>query len=223
MAMSGKLKLGLIAFVLVDVMLAVTFVSLYSVQSDRKFDEELRNLGITMYPEARVVHAFDLIDEKGENFGQTELIGRWNFVFFGFTSCPDICPLTMTELKQFYEGLEATERDLLRVVMVSVDPDRDNTETLGRYVNSFNDDFVGLTGSMDAISVVASQFFVAHSAPEATSHNNHTTTSEAADYLIEHSGHLAIVDPEGKFAAVMQSPMRDNDIAEAYRKLLANY
>ena len=223
MAMSGKLKLGLIAFVLVDVMLAVTFVSLYRVQSDREFAEELRNVGITMYPEARVVEAFNLTDEHGANFGETELRGRWNIIFFGFTSCPDICPLTMTELKQFYEELEDSERNLLRVVMVTVDPGRDNIETLGKYVNSFNDDFVGLTGNMEAISAVARQFFVAHSKPEEASHNNHTTTTDTVDYIVEHSGHLAIIDPEGKFAAVMQSPMREKDIAEAYRNLLANY
>ncbi len=223
MAMSGKLKLGLIAFVLVDLMLAVTFVSLYSVQSDREFAEELRTLGITMYPEARVVEAFDLTDEQGESFRETQLSGRWNFIFFGFTSCPDICPLTMTEMKQFYEGLEESERNLLRVVMVSVDPARDNIETLGKYVNSFNEDFVGLTGNAETISAVARQFFVAHSKPEEASHNNHTTTADTTDYIIEHSGHLAIIDPDGKFAAVMQSPMRDEDIAEAYRNLVANY
>lgn len=223
MAMSGKLKLGLIAFVLVDLMLAVTFVSLYLVQSDREFAAELRNLGITIYPEAKSVEAFALTDEQGNTFSEGELRGRWNFIFFGFTSCPDICPLTMTEMKQFYAALEESERNLLRVIMVSVDPARDDSETLGKYVNSFNDDFIGLTGNMDAITDVARQFFVAHSKPEDVPHNNHTAVTDTVDYIIEHSGHLAIIDPDGKFTAVMQSPIRDKDITEAYRNLLANY
>lgn len=223
MAMSGKLKLGLFTFVLVDLMLAVTFVSLYVARSEREFAAELRELGMSIYPEARVVQEFSLLDEQGAAFGAADLLGRWNFVFFGFTSCPDICPLTMTELKQFYSGLEESEQHRIRVIMVSVDPARDDTAALGNYVDSFHEDFVGLTGNIGPIAELAQQFFVAHSKPQPTSHNNHTTTDAVQDYMIEHSGHLAVVDPDGNFVAVMQSPVRDSDVAKAYRSLLANY
>lgn len=223
MAMSGKLKLGLITFVLVDLMLAVTFVSLYAVRSEREFIAELRELGVSMYPEASPVKAFSLNDEQGEAFSASDLRGRWNFVFFGFTSCPDICPLTMTELKQFYSGLSEAEQNRIRVIMVSVDPARDDPSSLGNYVDSFHEDFIGLTGNIGPIAELAQQFFVAHSKPQPISHNNHTTTDAVQNYMIEHSGHLAIVDPDGNFAAVMQSPLRDSDVAKAYRRLLANY
>lgn len=223
MAMSGKLKLGLIAFVLVDLMLAVIFVSLYVVQSERRVVAELRDLGLHIYPEAKAVQNFSLTDEQGNAFGTADLSGRWNFIFFGFTSCPDICPLTMTELKQFHASLDEAEREQLQVIMVSVDPARDDVATLGTYVDSFNADFVGLTGNIGLIAELAQQFFVAHSKPVPVSHNNHDTNNDTQNYLIEHSGHLAIVDPAGKFAAVMQSPVRDSDITKAYRSLLANY
>ena len=223
MAMSGKLKLGLLAFVLVDLMLVVTFVSLYLLRSERELVAEMRELGLTIYPDAQTVQAFSLTDEQGNSFDEVDLAGYWNFFFFGFTACPDICPITMTELKQFYSGLNQAEQAQARVIMVSVDPARDDVDTLAEYVDSFNAEFVGLTGNIGVIAGLAEQFFVAHSKPSPVSHDAHTTTDVAQEYLIEHSGHLAIVDPEGRFAAVMRSPVRDGDVTNAYRHLLASY
>lgn len=223
MAMTGRLKLGLIAFVLFDLLLAATFITLYLIQTERKDAQELRDLGLTIYPEARDVNAFTLMDEHGSPFSETDFTEYWNFVFFGFTSCPDICPLTMAELKQFYSGLAPADQAKARIIMVSVDPDRDNPAALGAYVDSFHEDFIGLTGDSDAIANLAAQFFVAHSEPKPVTaiHENHNQEIEE-EYLIEHSGHLAIVDPNGKFVAVMRSPVRDKDLAVAYQALLSN-
>lgn len=223
MAMSGKLKLGLIAFALVDLVLVVAFVSLYLVRSNREAAAELHDLGLSIYPEASDVRPFTLSDEHGNSFTAADLTGYWNFFFFGFTSCPDICPLTMTELEQFYASLEESERTQVRVIMVSVDPARDDIVTLAEYVDAFNEDFVGLTGNIGVIAELAAQFFVSHSKPAPALHNNHSASDSAQDYLIEHSGHLAIVNPDGKFAAVMRSPIRDRELSIAYRGLLENH
>lgn len=233
--MSRKLKLGLITFILFDAFLAVTFVSLYRLQSERDFIENLRAIGFTLYPEPRDISSFTLTDEHGTSFTEAGLRGQWNFLFFGFTSCPDICPVTMSELRQFYSALTVDEQAQAQVVMISVDPARDDPAAMAAYVDSFNEEFVGLTGNYGVISNMASEFFVAHSKPvpvaqamthdDDASHNTHTTASVVAgeNYLIEHSGHLAVVDPNGKFVAVMRSPVRDRDITTAFRALLAEY
>ena len=70
-----------------------------------QLNTELRDLGGTVYPEPRVLSDFELIDHNGSTFTNESLVGQWDIVFFGFTSCPDICPLTMSELKKFYEQL----------------------------------------------------------------------------------------------------------------------
>ncbi|MSR12222.1 MAG: SCO family protein [Gammaproteobacteria bacterium] len=223
MAMSGKLKLGLIAFVVVDLLLVVTFVALYLVNSDRAAATDLLDMGLSIYPKASDLKPFTLSDEHGNPFSADDLTGYWNFFFFGFTACPDICPITMAELDQFYTGLDAAARERARVIMVSVDPARDDVATLAGYVDSYNEDFVGLTGNIGVIAELAAQFFVVHSKPGLVAHNDHSVGAKPLDYMIEHSGHLAIVNPEGKFAAVMRSPVRDQDLTTAYRHLLADY
>lgn len=222
MAMSGKLKLGILAFVLFDLLLAVTLVSLYQVRSERKSMAALQDLGFTQYPEARNLDAFALVDENGNTFTEANLAGSWNFLFFGFTSCPDICPLTMSELEQFYAGLSEDERSQARVIMVSVDPMRDDSAAMAGYVDAFHTDFVGLTGNINVIANLASQFFIAHSKPVMQSHNEQHVQPDSSDYLIEHSGHLAIVNPDGKFAAVLRPPIRDRDLTTVYQSLLDN-
>lgn len=220
MHLSPRLKLGLLAFVLIDVALVVLFVNLMQVRSERESLEALRDIGVTIYPESRPLADFVLTDQHGAEFTKTDFIGQWNLVFFGFTSCPDICPLTMVELQQFYEALSATDAARVQVIMVSVDPDRDTPVAMGDYVGSFNEDFVGLTGNSAVIAGLARQFFVAHSDPSRPEHVEHSAPT--ADYLIEHSGHLAVVDPAGDFHGVIRPPIRDHDLELAYRAFLAD-
>ncbi|MCH7816016.1 MAG: SCO family protein [Proteobacteria bacterium] len=222
MQLSGRRKQALIAFAVFDLLLLVILVSLFLVRSERESLAQLRELGVTVYPEARQLDEFKLTDQYGNLFSNHELLGFWTLVFFGFTSCPDICPITMAELKQFYEGLDDPAiKDNLRIVMVTVDPARDNPEAMGAYVNSFNQDFIGLSGDYESISALASQFFVAHSEPPTPSHIE-LEADAASNYLIEHSGHLAVVNPEGQYYAVMRSPHRDQELALAYRIIRGN-
>lgn len=220
MSLSPRLKLGLLAFVLIDVALVVLFVNLMQVRAERQSLEALREIGVTVYPEPRPLTDFVLSDQHGEEFTASDFIGQWNLVFFGFTSCPDICPLTMAELGQFYEGLSPTEASQVRVLMVSVDPDRDTPTAMGEYMASFNEDFVGLTGNSAVITGLARQFFVAHSEPSQPEHAEHAAPDEG--YLIEHSGHLAIVNPAGEFYGVISPPIRDRDLERAYQTILAD-
>ena len=244
-----------IAFLIFDAAVLLALIFLYSLQSDRETIVELRELGATIYPESRPIDAFSLLDDQGDSFTNADLVGQWTMLFFGFTSCPDICPITMAELKKFYEQLEDPIKENLNITLVSVDPMRDTPEIVGNYVDKFNKDFVGVTGDFPEIAAVASQFFVAHSEPvyqhstdqsadpaangdeHSSAHDQHMGHSEPAsgsqpfvtslaptegesNYLIEHSGHIAIVSPDGEFHSVMRPPHRARDIAAAFATIV---
>jgi len=123
--------------------------------------EALREVGAMVYETPVALQPFTLVDHRGQAFTQEQLKGHWSLIFFGFTSCPDICPLTLTELSQFYRQLEAESgaADRPQVIMVSVDPARDSTEKMAHYMSSFHEDFVGLNGPYEDVAALARQLF----------------------------------------------------------------
>lgn len=226
MVLSRSAKIVLAAFVIFDLLLALTLVSLYSIRSQRQLLTELSALGMSVYPEPIQLTDFQLTDHFSNSFTEQDLRGYWSILLLGYTHCPDICPLTMAELKQFYERLDDPEiKHELRIVMVSVDSARDTPATMASYVNSFNRDFIGLSGDHDAISKLARQVFVAHSVtavmPDHSEHGNgNGNGNESEDeYVIEHSSHLAIINKAGQLQAVVRQPIRDQDLSTAMRLL----
>lgn len=220
MTFSHKAKIGLVVFVVFDALLAISLVSLYLARSERELLKELREIGVTVYPQPLQLSEFQLTDQFGDPFTEENLIGYWSILFLGYTNCPDICPLTMAELKQFYERLDDPEiKDDLRIVLVSVDAERDTPETMANYVNSFNRDFIGLSGDHDAISNLASQVFVAHSVVGQMPDHSEHADGAVGGYLIEHSSHLVIFNEAGQLQAIVRQPVRDRDLLTAYRLL----
>lgn len=220
MTLSQNAKIGLVVFVVFDALLAIALVSLYLARSERELLTELREIGVTVYPQPIQLSEFELTDQFGNPFTEENLSGYWSILFLGYTNCPDICPLTMAELKQFYQRLDDPEiKDDLRIVLVSVDAERDTPETMANYVNSFNREFIGLSGDYDSISKLASQVFVAHSvAGKMPDHSEHADDADAG-YLIEHSSHLTIFNEAGQLQAIVRQPVRDQDLLRAYRLL----
>ena len=220
MTLSRNAKIGLVAFVVFDVLLAITLVSLYLARAERELLTELREIGVTVYPQPMQLSEFQLTDQFGNPFTEENLTGYWSILFLGYTNCPDICPLTMAELKQFYQRLDDRKiKDDLRVVVVSVDPERDTPETMANYVNSFNRDFIGLSGDYDSISNLASQVFVAHSVVGQMPDRSEHADGVDRGYLIEHSSHLSIFNETGQLQAIVRQPIRDRDLLTAYRLL----
>lgn len=127
---------------------------------------ELRELGSTVYPLPRKLSDFVLIDQNGNEFGNSSLEGQWTLIFFGFTACPDICPLTMSELSKFYSGIsESSLHENTRVLLVSIDPFNDTPDKMNSYISRFNTDFYGLTGDFTPIARLARELFIAHEVP----------------------------------------------------------
>jgi len=220
--LTRNIKLVLLAFAAINLALVVVFVSLLTIQSNRQLTRELRDLGATIYQQPRQLDRFELVDQHGSIFSSDRLRDRWSLLFFGFTSCPDICPLTMAELKQFYQLLkQAKTAPLPQIVLVTVDPQRDTPATMASYISSFNDEFIGLSGDAQSLSALAAQLYVAHTAsPAAVSHDGVETAEH--EYTIEHSGHISVINPDGELYAVLRLPHRDRDLLAAYLQLLSN-
>ena len=169
-------------------------------------DSALRANNAFMFDAVRDIGDFALIDDNGEPFAPADLKDKWSLLFFGFTYCPDICPTAMAQLSQFYKELDEQYVGDTQIIMVSVDPARDDVAKLHEYVRYFNPQFRGVTGEFLALQKFATSLNVPFAKVPGGGEN----------YQIEHSGNIAIIDPQGHYIGFFKSP---HELA----KLHANY
>jgi len=140
------------------------------------------------YPQAAEI---ELIKSNGETFRLSEQKGKIVLLFFGYTSCPDVCPTTLAELKQVMDKLgDKTEQ--VQVVFVSVDPERDTPEKIQGYVAHFNSDFLGLSGSSDELQIIWDNYGVFRERVESESAFGYIINHTARTYLIDQNGSLRL-------------------------------
>jgi protein SCO1/2 len=160
----------------------------------------------TVLPKPRALPDFQMSDHHGQPFGLNELRGNWTLVFFGYTSCPDICPTTMMTLSGAMAELGEAER-LPRVVLISVDPERDDDVTLGSYVGYFGKSFIGVRGSDDQLKKLALAIGAMY---------ERAAPDENGDYEVAHSASIFLVDPEARLFAMFSPPHQSADIAKQF-------
>lgn len=155
----------------------------------------------------------ELIKHDGEAFSNEDLSGRWTLVFFGYTYCPDICPITMNVLA---EAKKKAPAEFPQVIFVSVDPDRDTVELLADYVEYFDAEFIGVTGDENMIQALTLQTSVLYmKVPGASGNEN--------DYLVDHSSSILLINPEGQLAAFLKAPHTPSSILDSVAKVKAVY
>lgn len=131
---------------------------------------------------------FVLERSGGTSFQLSEMRGRIVLLFFGYTSCPDICPTTLAELNQAMGKLKAEEAERVQVLFVTVDPERDTPERAQEYVNHFNPGFIGLGGTEEQLTKVWSDYGVFREIVEGTS---------ALGYIVNHTARVTLIDGNG--------------------------
>lgn len=142
------------------------------------------------YPVARTLPDFQLTQANGENLNAQSLQEQWTLVFLGYTYCPDICPATMAGFNRIYPQLQNIESEYpIRVLFLSVDPQRDTPERLSSYKSYFNDEFIAATGSHEEIFPLVRSFGLVYSLSEST---------EQSDYLVDHSASVIVVSPKAQ-------------------------
>lgn len=132
-------------------------------------------------------------DQNGKPFSLASLRGREVALFFGFTHCPDICPLTMNYLQKTRAALPPAQRDNVRVVFVSLDPARDTPAKLKDYVGFFGPGVTGLNIPEPALSGVAKSYGVGYQKASVRSANDYQINHTAATYLIDPQGRLRVL------------------------------
>ncbi len=182
-------------------------------------DEALRELGTFVLPRPREIADISLTDHKNMQFGVQQLQGVWSFVYFGFTSCPDICPVTLSVLAQVERHLQESAQKTLfekfQVILVTVDPERDDVATLQQYVENFSHRFIGVTGKNIEIGKLARQLNVAYGkVPDLDS---------PVGYQVEHSGNIVVLNPQGHYHGFIKMPHSVEQVVETYRTLSSNF
>jgi protein SCO1 len=150
-----------------------------------------------------------LIDQSGNPFSGAALAGRPYAIFFGFTHCPDVCPTTLMTLSNTLKRLGA-DADRLRILFVSVDPERDTPEQLRHYLAAFDQRIIGLTGSEAQIAAVAKSWKVYHN----------KIREDDGSYTIVHSAYVYLIDPANRLVGTMGFQDSEEEQAAKLRSLL---
>ena len=153
-----------------------------------------------------------LTTHKGEPFSLTAQKGKVVVLFFGYTSCPDVCPTTLAHFRHVKQRLgEAAEN--VRFVMVTVDPERDDQQRMRQYVEAFDPDFIGLTGTPAELQTAWDAYYVQPQKIEsANSALGYSVTHPASSYVVDRQGNLRLLHFYG---------MPADEVAEDLKKLLA--
>ena len=163
----------------------------------------LLDAGIVLLPQSRTLPELSLIDQDGQAVAVNQLKEQWSLLFFGYTFCPDICPATLAQLRQLQGQLPEQVRANLRVVLVSVDPNRDTPEQLKKYLAYFDSGFIGLTGEEATLQKFANAVSIPY-IPADTSKEN---------YTVDHSGNLVIIGPDGTQRGFIRAPLNNAKLA----------
>lgn len=165
------------------------------------------DLEATVLPQARPILGFKLEDHNKQPFTAESLKGKWHFLFFGFTNCPDICPTTLKIMQGVWKKLPG-DKAKPGMLFFSVDPDRDPPEILKSYVTYYHPDFTGITGELDQIDIITNQLGILYG------YDDKKDGSE--DYTVNHSAQILLTDPQGRMRAVFSPPYDAESISNAF-------
>lgn len=164
------------------------------------------------FPERKPLAEFVLVDDEKGVFDLKSLESRWSFIFFGFMYCPDICPTTLYDMSSVKReivarGISASD---IQFVFISVDPARDKAAKIQRYVQYFDPDFLGATGSIGQLTNLTRQL----GAPFRTEPETATNV-----YQVTHSSAVYLVDPLGQYAGIISPPFEASEVAVQFSEL----
>lgn len=154
---------------------------------------------------------FTLTGHNGQSVSLSDYKGQVVLLYFGYTTCPDVCPTTLAELHAMRQLLGARAKDV-QVMMITVDPERDTLSVLGEYMPHFDTSFIGLTGTSDQIAQIATNYGVAYS--------RHEGPSAIGGYLVDHTATVTAIDRQGYVRVIFPFNTPAADIAADVEYLL---
>jgi protein SCO1 len=168
--------------------------------------------GMQIAGEAKIGGPFSLIDQTGAPVDESLLVGQSSFVFFGFTHCPDFCPMGLQKIAIAKEMVGARADDV-QTVFISIDPERDTPESLASYIDTevFPKPIKALTGTPDAIAAAAEAFIAQY---------ERAPGGDDDDYLMNHTTFIYLMGPDGVFDRLFLHSDDPAEIAEGLRQHL---
>ncbi len=165
-----------------------------------------------VYPQAREIGDFELIDSDNQSITAERLQGKWWLVYFGFTFCPDACPVALGDMKKIKSMLTEKTADKLGFAFISVDPDRDTPARLKEYVSYFDPEFLAMTGDPAALEELAGKVGVVFIVPE---------NPEDENYVVDHSTFMLLWNPQVKLKAILKAPHKPGQVTDAIVKIIS--
>jgi protein SCO1/2 len=202
--------IGCVAFMALVVGLTANRILSPTVMTQQQMSEQ----GLFVYEIPRRFSDFALTDSAGQPFTKAQLQGKWTLVFFGYTTCPDVCPTTLASISQFHQLLNEADTaagNSVQVVLVTVDPMRDTPEKLDAYVHYFGKDYIGATGEYIEIFNLAHQLNIAFG----------YLPGDGDNYEVTHSGEIALINPQGDFHGFFKSPPDPQKMLVTFQSMLA--
>ncbi len=154
---------------------------------------------------------FALVDQHGQPRSDRDFRGRYMLIYFGYTYCPDFCPTSLTTMTAALDLLAQSDAALARRVvplLITVDPERDTVEALAAYATHFHESLVALTGTAAQVAAAAEAYRVYYAKVE---------DPGAADYLVDHSTFIFLMDPDGRYLTHFPPGVAPEAIAEALK------
>ncbi len=195
-------------YFLIAILVIAAFASLYIFRKEAPPAPEIHGI---LLDTPKPLVTFALEDMNGRPFTDQSFLNHWSLVFFGFSSCPDICPLTMSVLNQAIDMIKEKGLPIPQVVFVSVDPERDTPEKLKQYVEHFNPNFIGVTGNERQLAEFSRQVGVVFE----------KVYIDENEYLVDHSGSIALINGNGAIHAIFTPPIDAQNIANDYANIVS--
>jgi protein SCO1/2 len=155
---------------------------------------------------------FSLVAHTGERVTEADFAGRAKLMYFGYTYCPDMCPLGLATITAAYEQLSPAERERVVPIFMTVDPERDTVAAMADYVALFHPDLVGLTGTVEEVDAAASAYRVYH---------RKAPSESTTDYLVDHSTFIYLMDGANAYVTHFGHDATAEEVADGVRRHLA--
>jgi len=165
---------------------------------------------MTLLPEPKALTAFAFTDHENRVFDLSRLKGKWSFLFFGYTHCPDVCPTTLATLARARENMAKSKAGAedVQFVFISVDPNRDTAGKLRQYVTYFDASFLGVAGDDAQLGKLAGQLGAVYQVE---------VKPGAENYPVYHSAAVFLVDPRARYHAVFTPPLDAEAISKRFK------
>lgn len=155
--------------------------------------------GLWFGDQARALPEFELVNHNSQPLTRSSLTGKWNLIFFGYTHCPDICPVSLQTMAEMLNAIEDPDvLEAIQVYFISVDPERDKPEILVAYVTYFNPAFIGATAPLEKLTPLTRSLGIAH--------DIRNKSEASTDYDVDHSSAIVLINPQGEFAGLFGAP-----------------